>query len=166
MKGKMSNFDRAFKVLIQHEGGWSNNPNDYPTKYGITSKSYERGLDVIFITPDVAKVWYEKNYWVPMRLGEVVSSKLSTVIFDLAVNQGQGTVVKRLQRLLKLDDDGVIGKGTLAAINATDPTQTALKLINESALYYLEVVKSNPRKQVFLRGWINRMFLLVGTLFD
>lgn len=40
----MTNFDKAFELLIGHEGGYVNHPSDPggETKYGISKRSYPR----------------------------------------------------------------------------------------------------------------------------
>ncbi|OXE36892.1 MAG: hypothetical protein CGW95_04725, partial [Phenylobacterium zucineum] len=54
-------FDQAFEVLIGHEGGYTNNPQDPggETKFGISKRAYP-DQDIANLTLDAAKAIYKR----------------------------------------------------------------------------------------------------------
>ena len=61
-------FDQAIEVILKHEGGYANNPNDSggETKYGISKRSYPE-LNIRGLTRDYAKKIYEQDFWKPLK---------------------------------------------------------------------------------------------------
>lgn len=138
----MSNFEIALKRALAFEGGFSNDPNDKGgmTFCGISRKAWpdwsgwaivdgaiENGVDVktyahqnaLFMAVHVAP-FYLKNFWLPIRGDEIESQDIANYLFDFAVNSGVRNAVKCLQRAVSFegsDVDGIIGLGTLMAVN-------------------------------------------------
>lgn len=126
MVNKMNNFDRAFEMVIGHEGVMSRDPTDNGnwtggavgngvlrgTKYGISAKSYP-ALDIENLTLDQAKAIYEKDYWNKVKCDEM-PGPIALIVFDALVNTGRGAVW--LQHALGVRKDGVVGPQTLAAL--------------------------------------------------
>jgi lysozyme family protein len=161
-------FEDAFKLLIEHEGrALTDGQNDHISRFGITLENY--GNDFFaraHITEDEAKKWYLDNYWTPLRLDEIKDSKLSTILFDQCVNQGSPTIIKRLQSLLNLTTDGVMGSKTIEAINASNAKEVSFKLLMLNMQAYIQICQKNPKKVTFLLGWTNRVFSLLSYLFN
>lgn len=86
----MSDFDKAFEIVIGHEGGYVDNPRDPGgrTKYGISQRSYPK-LDIKNLTLDQAKQIYFDNYWKASG-ADKYPWPMSYFIFDVAVNSGVG----------------------------------------------------------------------------
>lgn len=126
-------FDKAFEVLIGHEGGFTNDPKDRGnwttgvvgkgqlkgTKYGISAMAYPNE-DIKNLTLDRAKVIYRADFW-----DKVLADQLPEVVrfdlFDVAVNSSVVRAIKFLQRALGVSEDGRIGPATVAAARAADP---------------------------------------------
>ena len=121
-------FDKAFEILIGHEGGLSLDPKDpgnwanevlKGTKYGISAAAYPN-IDIASLTLDEAKAIYKKDYWDSMKLDRF-PIEITYDLFDLAVNSGTKNAVKLLQRALKVKEDGVVGPTTLLGVNSLHP---------------------------------------------
>lgn len=171
------NFDKAFEHVIGVEGGYSNHPNDKggPTNYGITlgalKKYLERdditALDVKNMTLETAKSVYYWNYWDKWKLDDVESELKSTMMFDQCVNWGIGkSIIKRVQRIVGVDADGVIGPKTLKAINTMDDIEFGKEYAFNAQDRYCRLVQANRSQVVFIAGWINRTQKLVGLVID
>lgn len=131
--------ERIFKV----EGGKSNVAGDSggKTNYGITQGAYNAyrkkyGLasaDVFNITrQEAAKIYYE-NYYVASGADRIADDGLAYIHFDTAVNFGVGRAKQFLAK-------------------ARDVSE-----YNQLRLDYRKVIiKSNPAKQKFAKGWSNR----------
>ena len=152
----MTRFDKAVKVILQHEGGFVNNPNDPggETKYGISKRAYPNE-DIKNLTIDRATQIYFKDYWQPLNLYLINSDLLALHIFDVAVNSGVGTAVKMLQKVVGTVQDGALGKITAHAANCR--ANTVDEYIEARKDFYIKITKRNPKLKGFLKGWFNRI---------
>lgn len=110
-------FDKAYKILIEHEGGYVNDPNDPggETYKGIARKfnpewagwkiidKYKRDnrlvvdkqLDLVELE-SLVKLFYKEEYW--DKLGcDSYPEDVAIEIFEQAVNLGIGKTVKHMQ---------------------------------------------------------------------
>ena len=158
----MAEFDPAIRVVLRHEGGYSNNPRDKggETNFGISKRSYPR-LDIKSLTRAEARVIYRRDFWRPGRYGSIRSQAVATKAFDMAVNMGRKRAAKILQSAVnelggRLKVDGVIGPRTLRAANSLPPRSLQKELRAQAALYYARLTLRKPDQQVFLKGWMRR----------
>ena len=153
----MSNFDKAFELLIGNEGGYVNNPSDPggETNWGITrAVAVDNGYagSIKLMPKETAKQIYKKMYWDKSQcdqLGFVVAFQL----FDAGVNHGNSQAVKFLQRALSVVDDGVIGAKTIAATNSLDDLQIVMLFNAERVEFY----SSLKTFSTFGKGWVRRV---------
>lgn len=169
----MSAFDEAFDYTIGNEGGYSNDTNDSggPTNWGIIQSEYSRWLgrqatiaDMKAMTKDQAKPIYKRNYWLPMHLDLVSSTQVCIAIFDQAVNRGIGWPPKRIQQIIGVTVDGIIGPETIRVLNAFNPNQFITEFEKLCEASYQDIVVRNPSQKVFLNGWIRRAKRLLTLL--
>jgi lysozyme family protein len=158
----MAEFNAAIGMILQHEGGYVNNPNDPggETNYGISKRSYP-GVNIRGLTPQIAAAIYQRDFWNPLLLDEVNNQALATKILDTCVNLGKGAGVKYLQRaLLSLGAavavDGAMGPATIAAVNSVDPVALLAAYRQILVTFYEGLVAEKPRDSVFEQGWLNR----------
>ena len=92
------NFDEIIERVIEHEGGYVNDPDDAggKTNWGISERFYPT-LDILNLTKEQAKEIYKRDYWDKNRVEEL-PYHLRHIFFDMCVNQGRRTAVKILQR--------------------------------------------------------------------
>ena len=153
----MSDFDKAFELLIGNEGGYVNNPKDPggETNWGITrAVAVDNGYtgSMKLMPKETAKQIYKKMYWDKLQcdqLGFVVAFQL----FDAGVNHGNSQAVKFLQRALSVVDDGVIGAKTIAAANSLDDLQIVM-LFNAERIEFYTALKTFS---TFGKGWVRRV---------
>ena len=155
----MANFEKAIPFLLEKEGGLSNDKNDKGglTKYGISQAAYPK-LNIKALTKEQAAAIYKSDYWDKMSLDKVESQLKASLLFEMGVNFGIITVAKMAQVLVKVDDDGIIGKDTLAAINAFEENIfiPSLKLVAIDK--YRRICNNDKTQKGFLLGWLNRIF--------
>ena len=147
------NFDQAFEILIGHEGGYVNHPNDPggETKFGISKRSYP-GENILDMTLVRAKDIYQRDYW--WKAGcDLVPECVKFDLFDTAVNAGPKTAIQMLQRAVGVEDDGVIGPKTMLALSSMDPERLD-KRFNGFRLQHLSTLST---WDTFGRGWANRI---------
>ena len=109
------NFEKCLEMLLHHEGGYVNHPNDPggETNLGVTKKVYEQWCmknDIVqkdmkdLEVSDVEQI-YKERYW-DVICGDTLPSGLDWVIFDFAVNAGPSRAVKTLQQFIATTVDG------------------------------------------------------------
>lgn len=147
------NFDEAFELLIGHEGGYVNHPNDPggETKYGISKRAYPTE-DIAGLTLERAKVIYRRDYWDRVE-ADSLPPEIRFDVFDVAVNSGVGTAVKMLQRASFAEADGVLGPRTRLAIKSMNPLVLFAR-INGARLAFMADLPTWP---TFGRGWAKRI---------
>jgi len=154
------NFDQCLEMLLEHEGGYVNHPDDPGgmTNLGVTKRVFDayytsdanedtmRGLTV-----DDVKPIYRDNYWAACSC-EILPSGVDWAVFDYAVNAGSRRAAKCLQRAVEVDQDGHIGPKTLDAIDKL----YAENIINRMAIYREEHYRSLRTFDRFGKGWLRR----------
>ena len=153
----MSNFDKAFDLLIGNEGGYVNNQADPggETNWGITrTVAVDNGYDgsMKLMPKETAKQIYKKMYWDKLQCDQLPFI-VAFQLFDAGVNHGNSQAVKFLQRALSVVDDGVIGAKTIAATNSLDDLQI-VALFNAERIEFYASLKTFS---TFGKGWVRRV---------
>jgi len=158
------NFDQAFEVVLKHEGGYVNHPNDPggETNFGITKRvAVSNGYtgDMKDIPMDVVRNIYRKDYWMPTRCAELPAD-LRLAVFDAAVNSGVRRSIQWLQASVGANTDGIFGPRTMAAVEASDPVKTARTMCYERLTFLISLNHFNS----FGRGWVRRVLDILRRL--
>ncbi|HRY33402.1 MAG TPA: glycosyl hydrolase 108 family protein [Bacteroidales bacterium] len=166
-------FKKFIPVILQHEGGFVNDKDDPggATNYGISLR-FLKGTgelkdfdldhdgdidieDVRILTPDIARMAYYDYFYHPLKVEMIPSEQLALQVFDHAVNAGSRTAVRLLQRILHVDQDGVIGPITLAASMADPSAALHYKQARED--FYHDLTRVKPVFNKYLKGWLRRV---------
>lgn len=152
----------AFVLRPDIEGGISNRPDDPGglTFQGITQATYDRWRDrnrlvprpVTKASPDEVATIYRQDYWSSVHLDDL-PDKIAIAVFDAGVNVGPNTSVGFLQSALRINVDGINGKGTSAATVAF-PDE---KMLVWSALAVRWAYYSSRPKKNLNPGWFVRI---------
>jgi len=151
------NFETAFDLLITHEGGFSNHPDDPggATMYGVTevvarAEGYTGPMREL--TLDFAKSVYRKRYWDACRCDQMPDA-LRYPLFDAAVNSGPSQAIKWLQAAVGVKADGALGPVTQQAVNMAAPQPTRQKMVG-NRLRFMTNLSNWPS---FSKGWSRRI---------
>lgn len=149
----MSDFDRAFELIIGHEGGYVNNPRDPggETKYGVSKRSYPKE-NIKKMTLERAKQIYKRDFWDPIH-GDDLRWPLNFNVFDGAINSGVRSSVEWLQRALGVADDGKLGPITLGAAVKAEPVVTSARYMG----HRLQLMTKLSIWPDFGKGWARRV---------
>jgi lysozyme family protein len=177
-------FKKALDFLLLAEGGFNNIPGDKggATNLGVSLKflqgtgDYNLGdldgdgdidiADIRLMNPQKAYPIYKKYFWDCFPMAEI-PAQVAYVIFDVAVNSGQRTAAKLLQKALGLKADGRIGKQTLLALNCADSAfNLADKMCRLRKTQYIAYAQNDASLQKFLDGWLNRVDHVRRNLFE
>lgn len=153
-------FDRFIPVILDHEGGYVNDPDDAggETNMGIAKKFFP-DVDIKNLTVAQAKQIYFDSYFKPLNLFYVKNDLLALHIFDMAVNAGKTTAVKLLQELLHgCEVDGSIGPITAQSIAYADVTTDLVQAYKAKRIEYYYRISRKRNNGKFLKGWINRVY--------
>ena len=150
-------FERAFDLLITHEGGFSNHPDDPggATMYGVTevvarAEGYIGPMRDLSL--DFAKQVYRKRFWDACRCDQM-PDVIRYPLFDAAVNSGPSQAIKWLQVAVGVKADGVIGPITQQAVNVLPAQVTRQKMIG-NRLRFMTNLNNWPS---FSKGWARRI---------
>ena len=161
----MTTFDQAFKVVVGHEGGFTQDPRDpgnwtgggtgqgvlRGTNWGISAASYP-ALAIAQLTEDNAQAIYRRDYWDRVS-GDRLPPPLALLVFDAAVNAGVGRAARWLQGAVGVAADGAIGPATLAAVQAA----RGVDLCAEFGARRLLFMAGLPTWRTFGPGWSRRL---------
>ena len=161
----MSVFERAFAVVVGHEGGLSLNPADpgnwtggscgsglcRGTKFGVSAAAYP-GLDIAALTMAEAQAVYRQDYWDRVQ-GDALPPPLALLVFDAAVNSGVDRAVRWLQGAAGVGADGVVGPVTLQAVSGFG----GAVLMAEFQARRLLFMAGLPTWRQFGAGWARRL---------
>ena len=152
-----TDFDLAFDIIVAAEGGYVNDPNDRggETKYGISKRQYP-DIDIHKLERRDAKKIYEKDYWLKCQCDKMPWA-VALMVFDAAVNQGQGTATRLLQTSLGVASDGHFGPISLSALSASDSHKVSVDLATERLLLYNKAAMFHR----FGKGWIRRVLVVL-----
>lgn len=156
-------FERAFDLLLTHEGGFSSHPDDPggATMYGVTEKvARENGYTgrmQDFLLED-AKQIYRRLYWNACQC-DAMPEPIQYPLFDAAVNSGPGQAIKWLQGAAGVKADGVIGSMTRQAVMHFDPYALKAAMIARR-LRFMTDLKNWP---TFSRGWARRIAAILES---
>ena len=150
-------FDKAFEILIGHEGGYVNNPNDPggETKFGVSKRAYPT-VDIANLTLDDAKAIYLRDYWKPVRADDL-PYPVALAVFDMAVNSGVMAAVMCLQEAVGAKQDGRFGPATLAAVTRKPERELLVDFFAYRNIRNTEIKHWDH----FKLGWSRRLFSLI-----
>lgn len=147
-------FQRAVEYLIERIEGGGEVIFDSGglTRWGISGKAHPL-LDIRNLTKEEAIGIYWQEYWEANHCG-LLPGPLSLMVFDGCVNASAVGVIRLLQSLVRVREDGVIGKATANAV-WNYPTQAELRArFTEIRLrHYESLVKEKPSYVKYIHGW-------------
>jgi lysozyme family protein len=167
----MAKFEGFAGKVLRLEGGYVNHANDKggPTKFGVILSTWKQygydkdkdgdidAEDIKMLNEDDARYIAKKVFWDFFQGDFILSQSIAEFIVDWGYNSGRVTVAKKLQKLLSVPSDGLIGVQSLNAINCADQQNLfdTLKVLRR--MFVDNIVDAKPDQSVFHKGWINRI---------
>jgi len=158
-------FQDALGIVLREERGYVCDPQDNGgmTNLGVTAANWKAwtGKPVTepimrALTPAMVAPFYQDLYWRKVG-GDQLPIALALVAFSFGVNEGPKTAIKLLQGVVGAPKDGLIGQGTLRAVQAYIASIGLSKLITK----YCDAQCGHYRELDgflrFGRGWLNRV---------
>nr|UVX38207.1 MAG: glycosyl hydrolase [Bacteriophage sp.] len=165
----MANSSKLAPFILQWEGGFVNDPDDLggATNKGITIGAFteykKRKGQKAPTVEDLKNIsdteWHDvfkSLYWDRWKADEIKNQSVANILVDWVWASGSHGI-KRPQRLLGVKADGIVGKQTIAAINAMDAA-TLFKMIKDDRAKFIdEICKARPKNEKYRKGWMNRI---------
>lgn len=172
-------FHKISKIILQHEGGYVNDPNDSggATNKGIAWNTWlkfaQQDLGVTptlehlkSITDEQAEIIYRNRYWEPQGFCQIRDDRIGLMVYDWTITSGGAA--KQIQKLLlnsyhqPLAVDGAMGPQTIQALNAVADQNALLTDITRIRKNYYTALAFNAdgsqsKNYKFLNGWLNRV---------
>lgn len=172
----MADFTQAFQLMIAHEGGYVNDPDDPggETYKGIARKIHSKwngwttvdmlkrqtgfpaNLDKEAELQFAVSDFYRITFWDPMLGDQITDQHVANSIFDFGVNAGLGTSASLAQMVVGAKTDGVIGPKSIATINAFNSEHFLAAFTIAKIARYITIVKKRPTSQKYFYGWVRR----------
>jgi lysozyme family protein len=169
----MSDFNKAIQVVLNHEGGFVDDPNDDggATNFGISLR-FLRSLnnldydfnkdeeitvkDIKNLTKEQAILIYKNEFWNKNMFECIDKDDCSTKLFDASVNIGPSHAFKLAQISLGAFVDGILGPQTIEKINNVSPDFFLKQMRFQMRCYYLELIRRKPELKKYQDGWLKR----------
>ena len=157
--------DSMVEAILRREGGWSNHSADRggPTMMGITLKTLtewrQRPVtedELRALTETEAKAIYVARYLTEPHLDRIHDPYVLSLAFDCSINHGPIRVIRWLQKIVGVVDDGILGPQSEIAINSYEPVRLYWKLLRRRVEFYGEIISRDHSQAVFALGWLRR----------
>ena len=165
----MADPKKLIPFILKWEGRFVNDPDDLggATNKGITIGTYgeyrkRKGLPaptVQDLKNLTEKEWYEvfkTLYWDRWRADEIKNQSVANILVDWVWASGVHGI-KRPQTILGVVPDGIVGKKTIAALNAAHPDRVFEAIKADRAKFIGEICKARPKNEKYRKGWMNRI---------
>ncbi len=172
----MADFSQAFQLMIVHEGGYVNDPDDPggETYKGVARKIFSKwdgwtkidllkrqsgfpgNLDKDVELQHDVEDFFRVNFWNKIKGDDITNQKVAESIFDFGVNAGVGTSASLAQLVVETETDGVIGNESIARINAFNTEHFLAAFTVAKIARYVNIVKKRPTSRKYFYGWILR----------
>jgi len=157
--------DSMLDNVIRREGGYTDHPNDRggQTNWGITLDTLTnwRGRpttaeDVRNLAESEARAIYQARYLTEPGLHKITDPYVLSLAFDCSINHGPHRVIRWLQKIAGVIDDGNLGPVSEVAINSVEPVRLYHKLLARRIVFYGEIVNNDRSQAAFILGWLRR----------
>ena len=172
----MADFTKAFQLMIAHEGGYVNDPDDPggETYKGVARKIFSKwngwttvdmlkrqpgfpaNLDKDAELQESVSDFYRVTFWDQMKGDQITDQAVATSIFDFGVNAGMGTSASLAQMVVGAKTDGVIGPQSVASLNTFNTEHFLAAFTVAKIARYVNIVKKRPTSQKYFYGWVLR----------
>lgn len=159
----MAVYTKIIKKILKWEGGYAGNIDGATcTMKGVTLATYRRFFGKEKTCKDLKEItqaeWdyiFKKGFWDRWKADDIENQSIAELLVDWCWTSGVWGI-KFPQRVLGVNDDGIVGPKTLAAINDyEDQEELFNKLWNRRKKHFQDIAKGGKAK--FLSGWLNRL---------
>lgn len=161
----MADFEKLIPKIKKWEGGYCEVKGDKggATNMGITIGTFRQVYGASKTKGDLKKMtesqWryiFKKYFWDKWKADDIKNQSIADILVDWVWISG-GSTIKKIQSLLGVKADGVVGNVTVSKINSSNQSELFAKIWKRRKDYLDALVKNNPSQKKFYKGWINRL---------
>ena len=166
----MAKLDLFAPKILRYEGGFVNDPKDRggATNMGVTLATWRQvgydkdgdgdidADDIRILSKADAVSVLRLNYWNRWKADQITNQSIAEILVDWVWGSGKWGIVIP-QRILKVVDDGIVGMGTLFAVNNVNQRGLHASIFQSRKTFIEELVKNHPDQLKFSGGWMNRL---------
>lgn len=155
--------NKFVQYILSWEGGYVNDPNDKggPTNKGITLTTFQsvygKNKTITDLKNMSTEQWwtiFKTKYWDRYKADQIKDEWIKYILVDWLWGSGKWAIIK-VQQLLGLPADGIVGDKTIKAINDKDPKELFKSIWHLRENYLKSISKGSNSK--FLNGWLRRL---------
>lgn len=165
----MAKAELLIPKILRWEGGFVNDPDDAggATNKGVTLATFRKFYGADATVAQLKKItdeqWlhiFKVGYWNKFKADDITDQSVANMCVDWLYNSGIAAI-KRVQKIVGVVDDGIVGPKTIAAINAKE-AQPLFYQIRAARIAFVETIARNkPSQRKFLQGWKNRILSFI-----
>ena len=106
---------------------------------------------------DQVKDYYKANYWDKFKGDRILPFDIANLIFIFGVNAGMKVAIKKAQRIVGVEADGIVGAKTISALNSFSPLKFIEFYKKAQVEYYTSLATAKPHLRQYLNGWLRRV---------
>lgn len=162
----MANFNTYAPRLRRWEGNsFVCDPDDYggATNSGVTLATFRKTFgrnktveDLKNMTETQWRAVMKGEFWDRCKADQIKNQSVAEIFVDWCINSGIGKI-KFVQHFVGVDQDGIVGPKTIAAINAADQRALHRRIKMTRARRFLDQIDGNTSQMKFFNGWFNRL---------
>lgn len=172
----MADFKKYEKRLQEFEGTvYANKPSDKggPTNSGITIDTFQMFYGQDKTIEDLKKMTYEQWYhimkggfWDRCKADQIKNQSVAEIFVDWTINSGW-KMIKKVQKIVGVVEDGIVGPKTITAINSCNQQALHYRIKKARAQWYIGCVDGDldldPRATILptnianIDGWMRRL---------
>lgn len=178
----MADFYQFLPTLLQHEGGWVDDPADPGgmTNKGVTWGTFRIVAESILelkpsahnlrrLSNEHAGRIYKAEYWDALRGDDINHQLLANILFDFYVNAGSHATVTLIKVMnqagANLHSTSRITPKVIQVLHQLDLAEIYMAYKRARISYYTNLAHEHPVLRRFLKGWLARVnsFPDIGT---
>lgn len=157
----MADYSILVPFIKSWEGGYVNHPKDPGghTNMGVTLDTfrtfYGKDKTADHLKRITEEQWlhiFKKGYWDRWQADRIASQSIANLLVDFVWASGKHGITK-VQQLLGVQPDGIVGDKTLAALNSQPRDVLFQRIWNRRKAF----IESLGNYSTFGSGWINRL---------
>lgn len=168
----MAKIEGFTPFLKKWEGGYVCDPDDLggATNMGVTIETYRaycrkkpelhrKNISIATLKKLNDETWMDivkTLYWDKFRGDDIQSQSVANMCVDWLWNSGT-VAIKRVQEIVGVKVDGIVGDKTIAAINNRSPLPLFGAIKEARKEYIEEICVKRPKNEKFRKGWMNRI---------
>ena len=161
----MADFNKYAPKLKRWEGGYANDPDDTgkQTQCGVTLATFQQFFGADKAEADLRRMteaqWrtiMKGGFWDKCQADMIHNQSVAECIVDWCVNSGPA-IIKKVQGIVGVKADGVVGPQTLRAINNYDGKKLHYRVKAARLAWLVDCVERRSVAVKWFDGWINRV---------